>query len=227
MAGPCGVGNRGHHALFMDHSVNAESQQLLHQAADGDQRAIDRLLDLHRERLRTMIDIRLDRRLCARVDPSDVVQETLADAYRRLPEFLQTRPLPFYPWLRQLAWKRIVDLHRQHLNAQGRALTREQPLNTDLPDASAVRLANRLIAHGSSPSRRVIRSELRHRVRAVLGHLSSRDQEVLILRYLEQLSTEETAAVLEISPDAVKSRLRRALVRFSELAEDEFSEGFS
>jgi RNA polymerase sigma-70 factor (ECF subfamily) len=211
----------------MDDSKKAESQHLLEQAAEGDGRAIDRLLDLHRQRLRTMIDIRLDRRLCSRVDPSDVVQETLADAYGKLPEFLETQPLPFYPWLRQLAWKRIVELHRQHLYAKGRALTREQPLHTDLPDASAVRLADQLMARGASPSGQAIRRELRHRVRAILNSLSSRDREVLVLRYLEQLSTEEAAAVLEISPDAVKSRLRRALVRFSELSEDEFSGGLS
>ena len=92
-----------------------ESQMLLAQAAAGDQTAADRLLELHRDRLRAMIALRLDRRLSARVDPSDVLQETMIQAHQKLPEYLRTQPIPFYPWLRQMAWENIVQLHRQHL----------------------------------------------------------------------------------------------------------------
>ena len=193
-----------------------ESQLLLQNAAGGDQLAAERLFDLHRGRLRAMIALRLDRRLSARMDPSDVLQETMIQAHQKLPEYLRTQPIPFYPWLRRIAWENIVQLHRQHLLAQARAVTREERLDVALPDQSAVQLAERLIAKGSSANQRLIEKELKDRVQAALAQLDPRDREVLVLRFLEQLSIEEASAVLEISQEAVKSRQRRALERFSE-----------
>lgn len=172
-----------------------------------------------------MIALRLDRRLSARVDPSDVLQETLAEANRKLPEYLRTQPLPFYPWLRQLALERIIQLHRQHILAQARAITREERNDAHLPDHSALNLARRLVARGTSPSRIVIQEELKDRVQAALARLDERDREVLVLRYLEQLSIEETAATLELTQEAVKSRQRRALQRFSVAIEQELPGG--
>lgn len=137
-------------------SRDMDSQILMQQAAAGDERAADRLLELHRDRLRAMIALRLDRRLSARIDPSDVMQETMVEAHKRLPEYLQTQPLPFYPWLRSMAWEKIVKIHRQHLLAQARAVTREEQFDVGLPDQSALELANRLIAKDSSPSRRIL-----------------------------------------------------------------------
>lgn len=194
-----------------------ECQMLLVQAAAGDQTAADRLLELHRDRLRAMIALRLDRRLSARVAPSDVLQETMLQAHQKLPEYLRTQPIPIYPWLRRMAWENIVQLHRQHIMAQARAVTREEQFDMALPDQSAFQLAERLTSKGSSATRKLMQNELKVRVQAVLGQLDPRDREVLVLRFLEQLSIEEAATVLEISQEAVKSRQRRALERFSEL----------
>ena len=80
-----------------------DSDHLLRRVAAGDPAARELLLDRHRQRLRRMIALRLDRRLWARVDPSDVLQETLAEAGQKLPDYARTRPLPFYAWLRQIA----------------------------------------------------------------------------------------------------------------------------
>ncbi len=74
-----------------------DTDHLLRNAAAGDTAAIERLLERHRERLRRMIALRLDDRLAARVDASDVVQEALADAARKLADYARDRPLPFYP----------------------------------------------------------------------------------------------------------------------------------
>ena len=89
-------------------TTNPDTDLLLDRAAAGDGRARQELLARHRKRLRRMVALRLDRRLAARVDPSDVVQEALADAARKLDGYLRDRPLPFYPWLRQLAGERLV-----------------------------------------------------------------------------------------------------------------------
>jgi RNA polymerase sigma-70 factor (ECF subfamily) len=129
-----------------------------------------------------------------------------------------------YPWLRRLAWERLIQLHRQHLGAEKRSLLKERGMDLGLPDQSAMMLVNRLIGSGTSPSRHVIRQETRDRVRAALDELAPRDREVLVLRFLEQLSTAEAAAVLGIGEGAVKSRLMRAVVRFRDLLDVEGAE---
>jgi RNA polymerase sigma-70 factor (ECF subfamily) len=201
-----------------------DTEELVERARDGDGAARQQLLVRHRKRLRQMVALRMDRRLIARVDPSDVVQEALADADQELSDYLRKRPLPFYPWLRQLAWERLIELHRRHLYAQKRSVRREEPDFLDLPDESAAQLAQRLLAPGSSPSERMLREERRGRVQGALAQLAPRDREVLVLRHLEQLSTNETAAVLGIKPGAVKTRHLRALERLRDLLGEDFAE---
>jgi len=193
--------------------VNSDTDELVTRAAEGDLPAMDRLMDRHRQRLRKMVAVRMDARLAARVDPSDVVQETLAEAARRLREYAKGRPLPFYPWLRQLAWNRLVDLHRRHVRAQRRSVTLEEAQRPPLDDRSALDLAERLLASDSGPMGRMLHSELRRRVREALDQLSDRDRELLVMRHLEQLSIREIAAVLAVREGAVKTRLVRALQR--------------
>src|SRR5579859_1656551 len=183
-----------------------DTDELLRRAEDGDAQARQAVLVRHRNRLKHMIAVRLDPRLAARVDPSDVVQEALLDAARGLDDYLRQRPVPFYPWLRQLAWDCLIELHRRHLHAKRRSVKREQPLAPHLSDESAMQLADRVLARQSSPSDRAMRNELRARIRAALDHLGERDREVLVLRHLEHLSTREIAAVLGIREGAVKVR---------------------
>ncbi|MFO0846312.1 MAG: sigma-70 family RNA polymerase sigma factor [Gemmataceae bacterium] len=190
-----------------------DTDELLDLAKRGEGQARQQLLTRHRDRLRKMVAYHMDRRVAGRIDPSDVVQEALADAARELSEYLRRRPVPFYPWLRQLAWDRLVELHRRHLHAGKRSVRREEPGLFELPDESAVELAGRLASLASSPSAHVVREEVGRRVREALTHLGERDREVLVLRHLEQLSTAEAAAVLGLSEAAFKSRHLRALQR--------------
>ena len=83
-----------------------DTAQLIEQATRGDGQARHDLLVRHQSRLRQMVVVRMDRQLAARVDPSDVVQDALAEAHRTMGDYLRSRPLPFYPWLRRLAWER-------------------------------------------------------------------------------------------------------------------------
>ncbi len=145
-------------------AASSDTDQLIEQARGGDGAARSQLLMHHRERLKRMVAVRLDRRLAARVDPSDVVQEALADAAGKLSDYLRERPIPFFPWLRQIAWERLVKLHRRHLHAEMRSVRREESGLLDLPDNSALELARRLIAPGSTVGRRLLRDELRGRV---------------------------------------------------------------
>ncbi len=190
-----------------------DTDVLLQRAGGGDALAAGRLLEQHRGRLRNMVAVRIDPSLAPRIDPSDVVQEVFVEAARKLPDYLRGRPLPFYPWLRQIAWERLVQLHRQHLGVQKRAIGREDRRDLPLPDESAWGLADRLAATGTSPSRAMIREELRQRVRAALDLMAAHDREILVLWHLEELSVSEIAAVLEMTEAGVKSRHRRAVQR--------------
>jgi RNA polymerase sigma-70 factor (ECF subfamily) len=201
-----------------------DTDQLLDRANHGDGTARQQLLTRHRQRLRKMIALRLDRRLAARVDPSDVVQEALAEADRKLADYLRDRPLPFYPWLRQIAAERLAKLHHRHLHAGKRNARREEPGVLNLPDESALQLAGRLISPESSPSKQLLRRELRQRVQDALARLAERDRDVLVLRYLEQLSTKQTAEVLGITDGAVKTRHLRALERLRALLGEDLGE---
>jgi RNA polymerase sigma-70 factor (ECF subfamily) len=198
----------------MNSVLQPDTEELIDLTARGDAVARQQLLVRHRKKLVKMVAVRLDRRVAARVDPSDVVQEALAEAAQHLDEFLRTRPLPYYSWLRQFAWERLVKLHRHHIRSKKRSVTREEPWSMPLPEDSVLRLA-RLVAGGASasPSQALIRNELRQRLRAALDQLAPHDREILVMRNLEQLPVAEIAEVLGLTEGAIMVRHLRALRR--------------
>jgi RNA polymerase sigma-70 factor (ECF subfamily) len=197
------------------------TEALIQRIVQGDQSASQLLLARHRDRLKNMVAVRMDRRLLPRLDPSDVVQETLAEAWQQLADYVQHRPIPFYPWLRQLAWQRLIAHHRRHVKAQKRSVKKEQHDTMRLPDQSELQLANRLAFSGTSPSGKLMRKELRLLVKKALRRLSEQDRELLVLKYLECLSTVEIAAVLGTTEAAVKMRHLRAMQRLRETLDRE------
>jgi RNA polymerase sigma-70 factor (ECF subfamily) len=196
-----------------------DTDELLRRSQAGDRHARGMLLQRHRKRLRRMVARRLDRRLAARLDPSDIVQEVLAEADRRLEDYLRQRPLPFYPWLCQLAGDRLADAHRRHVRAGRRSVTREDAEPPGPPGGSAQQLADRLLASGFGASEAFRREELRERVRAALEALAAEDREVLVLRYLEQRPAREVGAALGVSEAVAKKRALRALQKLRALLE--------
>jgi RNA polymerase sigma-70 factor (ECF subfamily) len=190
-----------------------DSDELLAWARTGDREAREMLLARYRNRLRRLVAVRLDPRLAARVDASDVVQDILFEASGHLDEYLETRPLPFYAWLRQFAWSRMVDLHRLHVRSQRRSVTREIRTDPEASEAPTASLARRLADTGSSPSRRLVRSEEREQLENAIAALPERDRTVLAMRYLEQLEIAEIAEILGVSQGSVKARVLRAVLR--------------
>ncbi len=190
-----------------------DTTQLMRDVEAGDPNAVTALLGRHRQRLRRMVDVHMDRRLRGRLDASDVVQEALADAYGKMAAYLRDRPIPFYPWLRQIAWNRLIDLHRRHLKAKKRSVAREARPVGRLPDESVVSLAAQLLARGTSPSAHALREEMLLRTRAALAKLPELDREVLVLRHLERMDTAEIAAVVGAAEGTVRVRHLRALRR--------------
>ena len=193
------------------------TEQLLSKASEGDARAIRNLFEQYRNRLSRMIKSRMDPRIQGRVDASDVIQETLIVASQRMDRYFQERPLPFYPWLRQIAWDKLVHLHEHHLRTAKRSAGKEQAYHGVLSDESVLHLSHLLAAHGSSPSQLVQRHERRRQVHAALEQLAEADREVLLLRYLEQLPSKDIAAIMKISEAAVNMRHMRALERMRKI----------
>lgn len=199
--------------------TKTDTEILLDRAASGEMAARDQLLVRHRGRLKAMVAAHLDSRLAARIDPSDVVQDVLTEAAQRLPQYLADRPVAFYPWIRQMAWERLIDLHRRHLRSQARSVNREEPHGVS--DESAARLGELFVSEESNPGSHVVRNEVRRRVQDALARLSGDDRELLMMRHLEGLKVTEIAQVLGIGERAAKSRLRRAHERIhAELGEE-------
>src|SRR3954454_15987241 len=94
----------------------------------GDTQALGSLFALHRDRLRRMVEFRLDVRLRGRVSASDVLQEAYIDALKRLPHFQADPDVPFFVWLRTVTIQRLIEVHRQHLGAGVRDAAREVSL---------------------------------------------------------------------------------------------------
>src|SRR5262245_32308836 len=131
---------------------SAETTGLLEKVEQGDRQALEKLLARHRPELRAFVEIHLDERLAARVDPSDVVQEAQLEVARRLDDFLARRPMPFRLWVRKTAYQKLIDLHRHHRKRARRSVDREEAW----PDRSSLLVARPLLTgRFSSPSQRL------------------------------------------------------------------------
>jgi RNA polymerase sigma-70 factor (ECF subfamily) len=131
----------------------ADTQELLARARDGQADAVNQLLARHREALRRMIDLRMDRMIQRRVDASDIVQEVLVEANRRLDEYLHSKEpvMPFHLWLRHMARDRLIDAHRRHRRAARRSIDRELPFVARTPQSGDEAGATAQPSPGPSP----------------------------------------------------------------------------
>jgi RNA polymerase sigma-70 factor (ECF subfamily) len=138
----------------------------------GDHRALAALFDQHRDRLRRMVELRLDPRLRARLDASDVVQEAFLDVARDLDTYLADPRLPPLLWLRLHVGRRLTTLHRQHLGTRMRDAGQEISLYHGAPpQASSAALASMLLGRQTSPTQAAQRAERMPRVQEALNSL--------------------------------------------------------
>ena len=145
--------------------------------------------------------------------------DALAEAADKIDEYIHQRPLPFYAWLRQIAWRRLVRQHVRHLWTVKRSVNREEQVDLPLSDHSALHLARQLQGRATGPSTAMIHREQTEQLRTALQQLRMRDREVLVLRYVEQLPAKEIAAILGVTAATVNMRHMRALERLRELVE--------
>lgn len=193
-------------------------EDLLTRARAGDESALASLFDRHRDRLRKMVRLRMDRRLSGRVDSSDVLQDAYLNVRRRLKDYSGESSLPFFLWLRMVTGQTLIDLHRQHLAIQKRDAGMEISLQRGaMPQASSVSLAAQLFGKLTTASQAAVRAEHRLIVQEALNGMDPIDREVLTLRHFEHLSNDEAAAVLGLTKSAASNRYIRALKRLKDV----------
>lgn len=195
---------------------------LIRQACDGDEDALARLFGQFRPRLRRMVQLRMDRRLQGRVDPSDVLQEAFIDLAKRLPRYSGDDQLPFFLWLRLVTGERLLATHRRHLMAEMRDAGLEVSLNRGfIPRSSSESIAAHLMGRLTSASQKAMRAELQLRLQEMLNQMDPIDREILVLRHFEDLTNNEAAHTLEISKAAASNRYVRALKRLKKFMLDQ------
>jgi RNA polymerase sigma-70 factor (ECF subfamily) len=200
---------------------SADSVNLIARARAGDREALNALFARHRDRLRRMVEMRLDSRIQARIDASDVVQDAYVEVVERLDEYLRDPKLPLFLWLRLVVGERLMKLHRRHLGSQMRDARREVSLYRGaLPAASSAALAAQLLGRHTSPTQAAIRAERILRVQDALNALDPLDREILSLRHFEELTAAEAAQILDIEESAAAKRYFRALIRLKKVLAD-------
>ncbi|HUG68535.1 MAG TPA: sigma-70 family RNA polymerase sigma factor [Pirellulaceae bacterium] len=191
-----------------------KTEELLLGAKAGDHEAINRLIERHRGAVLRMVQMRLDQKIRRRVDVSDVVQDVMIDASRRLQDYIANPAMPFHLWLRHIAKDRIIDAHRRHRGSQKRSVDREHALAVPgADDHSTMDLAAQLCDGELTPAAAATQREMAQRVEAAITELGEQDGEIIIMRHYEQLSNQEVAQALGLTEPAASMRYLRAVRR--------------
>src|SRR5436309_9578629 len=195
-----------------------KTQDLLAGAKGGHSEAGNRLMARHRDSLRRMVQLRLDQRIQQRIDVSDIIQDVLVEANRRLQDYLAHPAMPYHLWLRQIAQDRIIDAHRRHRASAKRSVDRERPLAVPAADDhSTMELAAQLSDQELTPATAATQKEMAKLVEAAIAKLPDQDCELIIMRHYEQLSNQEIAQALGLTEPAASMRYLRALRKLKEL----------
>jgi RNA polymerase sigma-70 factor (ECF subfamily) len=173
-----------------------------------------------------MVRMRLDQQVRRRVDVSDVVQEVLVEANRRLQDYLRHPSMPFHLWLRHITRDRIIDAHRRHRGSAKRSVDRERPLAVFHPaDRSGSQALVQLCDPQLTPAAAATQRELARRVEQAISRLNEQDAEIMLMRHYEQLSNQEVAQALGLTEPAAGMRYLRAVRRLRASLFEELREG--
>ena len=195
---------------------------LLKQAIDGDDAAVNQLLDRHRNSLRQLIRMRLDQKIRKRIDVSDVLQDVLVEANRRLTRYLNDPIMPFHLWLRQIARDRIIDAHRRHRVSAKRSVDREQQMVAPRGyDQSSIHLASLLGDQQLTPAAAALQKEMARKVEAAISELDPKDCEIVVMRHYEHLTNQEIGQALGLTEPAASMRYLRAIRRLRAILQGE------
>ena len=181
--------------------------RILNRIEAGDMSAVNDLISRHRRAIREFIALRLDPRIQAIVDPSDVAQDVLTQMTKRLDDFLKRRPMPFQLWIRKAAYEQTLKARRKHF-----AECRDKRREAGGQDKSSLALINSIVASTPSPSEQLQAREFAERVGNAVAALKEDHREILMLRQVDDLQHKEIALLLDISEVNVRKRYGRALI---------------
>ena len=194
-------------------------ENLIRAALGGDVQALDRLLVQYRNYLKILGKVQIDARLQAKADPSDLVQETLTQAYAEFPRFRGTSEAEFVAWLRQIMAFRTAKLVRRYFGTARRDARLEEQLQHDL-DASSQALGAAVASRGSSPSERAARRERAVLLADAIAQLPPDYQQVLILHHMEGRPMKDVAEHMNRTVDSVQKLWARALIKLRPLVKN-------
>ncbi|HEY1686164.1 MAG TPA: sigma-70 family RNA polymerase sigma factor [Tepidisphaeraceae bacterium] len=183
---------------------------LLGRGRSGDAQALGSLLKSYSPYLTLIARMQIGKRLQAKLDEDDVVQETFLEAARQFPNFRGNSEAELTAWLRTILAGQIALALRRYLGTQGRDLHMERELNVQL-DQSSRMLDRGLVGSGTTPSQNVSRREQSVLLAEALEKLPADYREVIVLRHLEQLSFADVSAKMNRSVDSVQKLWVRGL----------------
>lgn len=171
-----------------------DQEKIIARARRGDADAFEQLVVAYRDQV-----FRLALRMCgSEADADEVAQEAFLSAWKALPNFRGESQ--FSTWLYQLTTHAAIDLMRRE----------KRQIAADITEVSAADPA-------PSPQQQAEQSEQREIVRDAILQLAPEQREVVVLRFMEELSYEEIGAVLKLPSGTVKSRLNRAKAQLKEI----------
>jgi|SRR6516164_9100118 len=201
----------------MPNSESVNVSDLLARARAGDDAAREKLFTVCRNYVSIAARVEMASWLRAKVDASDLVQQTLLEAHRGLGNFRGTTEGEWLGWLKRILSHNAADFVRRYHGVEKRCAAREVSMATgDASDAPAPQLSD----GGPTPSQLVMQKELQLQVADAVARLPEDYQEVVILRNLQQLAFDEVAERMGRSRPAVQMLWMRAIRKLQEILDD-------
>lgn len=169
-------------------------EQEIKLAQEGDRQAFDRIVKRYTPLLYSLCF----RMLGDQNEAEDAAQEIFLKAYRSLSSFDPSRR--FYSWIYTIAVNHLRSLHRKRDRRPASPVSYEEARNESV----------RRDRNQTSPDTAVIRAEGEHLAQQALDRLETKYREVFVLRVIEEFSVHDTARILDIPENTVKTHLRRA-----------------
>ncbi|MEQ1827910.1 MAG: sigma-70 family RNA polymerase sigma factor [Pirellula sp.] len=198
---------------------NQRIRDVIQKAQNGDAQSLGELLAVYRGYLIGIAVAKLDPRLRARCNPSDIVQETMLEAFRDFPQFRGELEREFLAWIRQILANNLARAVQTHLLANKRDVRREKQIGAASSGSRLEKQENWIAGKDASPSSVLQKKELLHNVLNRVAKLPPHYRDVLVLRHIEEMPFEEIATRLGKSSGAVRMIWLRALESLREFNE--------
>ena len=204
---PTNLGCRRPGRLTMSEIESARDHRL-HDALQGNEEALATMLMDYRPYLHLLAKRGLDSAIHARVDASDIVQQTCLEACRDFSEFRGGNEPAFIAWIKRILHNNVAESVHRHITAQKRSVRRERQVTPQNDSHASPVYVDRV---QSSPSQRVMRGEMMVELASKLDNLPDTQSEALRLRYLEGMALADISERMNKSQMAVAGLLKRGL----------------